>query len=743
MATLIPEYFETTIAAAMTAPAAGTSQVITVSNGNAVPTVTGSDIVWAWVGNANVEASLEAVKITAHAAGSTSVTVTRGANNGSTGSVVTHSSGDGFYGPALVSDLIDELLAGTTGLTAHLADTTDAHAGSAITNTPAGTIAATTVQAALNELDTEKAPLASPTFTGVATSPAYAASGLTGATQASRYVGATASGAPASGTFSIGDFIIDRAGSLWVCTTGGTPGTWAEIGGGGSLPDHDHSVATTQGGTSLNPDDLFLDVGPLTLGLDRSPAQLTGDVNDYNPTDLNATVGLRLDSDASRTITGIVNTWDGQMLVLVNVGSNDIVLAHESASSTADNRFSLPGAANLTLTAGHACILRNDATSSRWRVVASTLTGAGGGMTSFDLDGDTGTAETVSNGETVIVAGGTGLSSAVAATNTVTVNLDIDSLTADASPDGAADYVATYDASAGTHKKVLLDNLPGGGSVATDTIFDAAGDLVQGTGSNTSARLAIGTANQLLRVNAGATAAEWATISGSGDSTHTAAYGSRPAASNAGDLFLPSDGFSLERDTGAAWVPWGPLFPLTLPSDTGFAWVNQGTSTITTTRGALHLKTVAGENSGQHMRVKTAPATPYTVTALLLGCCVGGTNPGYGLVHRQSSDGKIRIFALFNATNERTLAIDNWTNETTFSARPADADEFHGDGPVWFRMADNGTNCIYSISANGQDWIQVYSVGRTTFLTPDQIGFACRPHASYDAHCTVISWVEA
>jgi hypothetical protein len=33
----------------------------------------------------------------------------------------------------------------------------------------------------------------------------------------------------------------------------------------------------------------------------------------------------------------------------------------------------------------------------------------------------------------------------------------------------------------------------GGGSVATDTIFDAAGDLVQGTGSNTSARLAIGT----------------------------------------------------------------------------------------------------------------------------------------------------------------------------------------------------------------------------------------------------------
>lgn len=38
----------------------------------------------------------------------------------------------------------------------HTGDTTDAHAASAITNTPAGNISATTVQAAIDELDTEK-----------------------------------------------------------------------------------------------------------------------------------------------------------------------------------------------------------------------------------------------------------------------------------------------------------------------------------------------------------------------------------------------------------------------------------------------------------------------------------------------------------------------------------------------------------------------------------------------------------
>lgn len=51
---------------------------------------------------------------------------------------------------------------GTTGtvardedLQAHISDTTDAHAGSAITNTPSGNLAASTVQGALNELQTD------------------------------------------------------------------------------------------------------------------------------------------------------------------------------------------------------------------------------------------------------------------------------------------------------------------------------------------------------------------------------------------------------------------------------------------------------------------------------------------------------------------------------------------------------------------------------------------------------------
>ena len=50
--------------------------------------------------------------------------------------------------------------------------------------------------------------------------------GLPGATAASRYAGATASGAPTTGTFAVGDYVVDQTGAMYVCTTAGTPGTW-------------------------------------------------------------------------------------------------------------------------------------------------------------------------------------------------------------------------------------------------------------------------------------------------------------------------------------------------------------------------------------------------------------------------------------------------------------------------------------------------------------------------------------
>jgi len=68
----------------------------------------------------------------------------------------------------------------------------------------------------------------------------FAPTNFTGATQATRYVGGTVSGAPTSGTFLVGDWIVDQNGSFWVCKVAGSPGTWVNR----ALPSYVSGVRT-------------------------------------------------------------------------------------------------------------------------------------------------------------------------------------------------------------------------------------------------------------------------------------------------------------------------------------------------------------------------------------------------------------------------------------------------------------------------------------------------------------------
>src|SRR6266478_2506538 len=79
----------------------------------------------------------------------------------------------------------------------------------------------------VNFTDTTNQPAS--TSGGIASASAYAASGLTGSTVASRYVGQTATGAPSTGAHLVGDFVTTTAGQVFVCSVAGTPGTWIQV----------------------------------------------------------------------------------------------------------------------------------------------------------------------------------------------------------------------------------------------------------------------------------------------------------------------------------------------------------------------------------------------------------------------------------------------------------------------------------------------------------------------------------
>lgn len=97
-----------------------------------------------------------------------------------------------------------------------------------------------------------------------------------------------------------------------------------------------------------------------------TPAQITSNQNNYAP---GVARFYRLSTDASRDITGLsISQVDGQEFEIWNVGSNNLVLKHQDAASTAANRFICTGAADITLAADEIALARYDSTTARFRV---------------------------------------------------------------------------------------------------------------------------------------------------------------------------------------------------------------------------------------------------------------------------------------------------------------------------------------------------------------------------------------
>src|SRR3990167_7236969 len=145
---------------------------------------------------------------------------------------------------------------------------------------------------------------------------------------------------------------------------------------------------------------------------------------------------------------------------------------------------------------------------------------------------------------------------------TTTTRIDFDEGAAPATPAAAdvriyakADGLMYSKDDAGT--ETLMSGGAGGGSVATDSIWDAKGDLAGGTGANTAARLAVGTNGQgLVADSAEATGLKWSSAAGTGD-----VVGPASATDNAITRFDSTTGKLIQNsaitidDTGAISFP--------------------------------------------------------------------------------------------------------------------------------------------------------------------------------------------
>lgn len=97
---------------------------------------------------------------------------------------------------------------------------------------------------------------------------------------------------------------------------------------------------------------------------ENSPAQITANQNNYDPGNY---IVLRISTDASRNITGFDGGLQGRVLIIFNVGSQNVVLKNQDASSDADNRIATNTGADITISANEMAFLYYDSTTSRWR----------------------------------------------------------------------------------------------------------------------------------------------------------------------------------------------------------------------------------------------------------------------------------------------------------------------------------------------------------------------------------------
>jgi len=221
-------------------------------------------------------------------------------------------------------------------------------------------------------------------------------------------------------------------------------------------------------------------------------------------------------------------------------------------------------------------------------------------------------------------------------------------------------------------------------------------------------------------------------------------FANRPAAGTAnGQVFYTKDGpISFVWDSVLA--VWRPLIGTTAsflspPTVASGVWTlyeaGGRATTFVDSFGTLLLKCTNGTNGEDIRSFYTAlPAAHYTFTAnVVVGVPENTATMQCGLALRQSSNGFVEVFtkrtdSTGNATFARHQATANNTTTSptyTFSAEVTSSVDWAHNTSLgfWIQVQDDGTNRTMRTSDNGFDWIDLFTEGSGTFLTPDEFGF--------------------
>lgn len=111
---------------------------------------------------------------------------------------------------------------------------------------------------------------------------------------------------------------------------------------------------------------------------------------------------------------------------------------------------------------------------------------------------------------------------------------------------------------------------------------------------------------------------------------------------------------------------------------------------------------------------ETYPATPFTLTALLVASGIPQNLYGFSLL--TSLTGSLQAFFV-DGSSGWLPRVDNYSDPFTFNSSVANG--FLATLPyVWFRFQDDGANFHYGVSFDGISWLGLYSVAKASAWVP-------------------------
>lgn len=231
------------------------------------------------------------------------------------------------------------------------------------------------------------------------------------------------------------------------------------------------------------------------------------------------------------------------------------------------------------------------------------------------------------------------------------------------------------------------------------------------------------------------------------------AFGSRPSAVKAGNIYIASDSMILSEDTGSAFVHHGPVWPFGAMVSGDWTWNNQSTATVDFTKGYAYLfKASQGGTVFQRGLNRILPgntsstaAGNYTVTFCFIHNLPPNANTAhFGVMLRDNtaSQGDTARIVTFSYDSQGTFSYDrHWeagnlnNNVGTVSTGLGYFGEL-----LWIRIRDDNTNRYFDYSRDGVNFRNAFSASRTDWMTPNEVGFYIGA-TSADAGVTVLSYV--